>query len=192
MIKTSYLRTMKKFILFTFILGCFSSCEKYTTNISDLTLSGKYVVNKMTIITTSQAIVKDSTYLSNAVFQDSMLPKPFNRIKVNDFYLHFDYVSIRMNWIKRTTTGSLRDMWEYGESPNEIFYRRIPYSYNAYDLGAIQFDYLPTNERAYRRITLHVDSDLPESLQLSGLDFAPYGKNGPKYKIIFSLTRVGP
>jgi hypothetical protein len=183
---------MRKFILFTFILLFFSSCEKYTTNISDLTLSGKYVVNKMSIITTSHAVVKDSTYLSNAVFQDSMLPRPFNRIKVNDFYLHFDYASIRMNWIMRTTTGSLRDMWEYGESPNEIFYRRIPYSYNAYDLGAIQFDYKPTNEKSYRRITLHVDSDLPESLQLSGLDFAPYGKNGPEYKIIFSLTRVGP
>ena len=183
---------MRKFILFTFILLFFSSCEKYTTNISDLTLSGKYVVNKMSIITTSHAIRKDSTYLSNAVFQDSMLPRPFNRIKVNDFYLHFDYASIRMNWIMRTTTGSLRDMWEYGESPNEIFYRRIPYTYNAYDLGLIQFDYKPTNEKSYRRITLHVDSDLPESLQLSGLDFAPYGKNGPEYKIIFSLLRVGP
>ena len=42
-------------------------------------------------------------------------------------------------------------------------------------------------------VHLHeVDSDLPESLQLSGLDFAPYGKNGPEYKIIFSLTRTGP
>jgi hypothetical protein len=183
---------MNKFIPFLIITLLFISCEKYTTNVSDLTLSGKYVVSKMTVITTSHALIKDSTYLSNTIFSDSMLPRPFNNIKVNDFYLHFDYASIRMNWIKRTTTGSLRDMWEYGESPNEIFYYRIPYSYNAYDLGAIQFDYMPTNERSYRRITLHVDSDLPESLQLSGLDFAPYGKNGPEYKIIFSLTRTGP
>jgi hypothetical protein len=124
----------------------------------------------MTIITTSHAVIKDSTYLSNTIFRDSTLPHPFNYIKVNDFYLHFDYASIRMNWIKRTTTGSLRDMWEYGELPNEIFYYRIPYSYNAYDLGTIQFDYI----------------------QLSGLDFAPYGKNGSRYKIIFSLTRTGP
>ena len=183
---------MRKFILFTLILGLFISCEKYTTNISDLTLSGKYVVSKLTIITTSHAITKDSTYLSNTVFRDSMLPHPFNYIKVNDFYMHFDYASVRMNWISRTTTGSLRDMWQYGESPNEIFYNRVPYSYNAYDLGTIQFDYMPINQKSYRRITLHVDSDLPESLQLSGLDFAPYGKNGPEYKIIFSLTRVGP
>ena len=192
MIKTPYLRIMRKFILFTFILWCFSSCEKYTTNISDLTLSGKYVVSKMSIISTSHAITKDSTYLSNTIFRDSTLPHPFNYIKINDFYMHFDYASVRMNWIKRTTTGSLRDMWEYGQAPNEIFYNRIPYSYNAYDLGTIQFDYVPINQKSYRRITLHVDSDLPESLQLSGLDFAPYGKNGPRYKIIFSLTRVGP
>jgi hypothetical protein len=183
---------MRKFILFTLILGLFISCEKYTTNISDLTLSGKYVVSKMSIISTSHAITKDSTYLSNTIFRDSTLPHPFNYIKINDFYMHFDYASVRMNWIKRTSTGSLRDMWEYGEAPNEIFYYRIPYSYNAYDLGTIQFDYIPTNQKSYRRITLHVDSDLPESLQLSGFDFAPYGKNGPRYKIIFSLTRVGP
>jgi hypothetical protein len=183
---------MKKLIPFLIITLLFISCEKYTTNVSDLTLSGKYVVSKMTIITTSHAVMIDSTYLSNSVFRDSTLPNPFNYIKVNDFYVHFDYASIRMNWIKRTTTGSLRDMWEYGESPNEIFYNRLPYSYNAYDFGTIQFDYKPTNERSYRRITLHIDSDLPESLQLSGLDFAPYGKNGPEYKIIFSLTRTGP
>ena len=192
MIKTPYLRIMRKFILFIPILGFFVSCEKYTTNISDLTLSGKYVVSKMSIITTSHAITKDSTYLSNTIFRDSTLPHPFNYVKVNDFYIHFDYASIRMNWMLRTTTGSLRDMWQYGEAPNEIFYNRVPYSYNAYDLGKIQFEYMPVNEKSYRRITLHIDSDLPESLQLSGLDFAPYGKNGPEYKIIFSLTRVGP
>lgn len=145
----------------------------------------------MTIITTSRAITKDSTYLSNTIFRDSMLPHPFNYIKVNDFYFHFDYASIRMNWIRSTITGSSRDLWQYGESPNEIFYNRVPYSYNAYDFGTIQFNYMPINENSYRRITLHVDSDLLESLQLSGLDFAPYGKNGPKYKIIFSLIRVG-
>jgi len=183
---------MNKLISFLIITFFFISCEKYTTNVSDLTLSGKYVVSKMTIITTSHAVVIDSTYLSNAIFRDSMLPNPFNYIKVNDFYIHFDYASIRMNWIMRTTTGSLRDIWQYGESPNEIFYNRVPYSYNAYDLGKIQFDYIPINEKSYRRITLHIDSDLPESLQLSGFDFAPYGKNGPEYKIIFSLTRTGP
>ena len=183
---------MKKLIPFLIITLFFISCEKYVTNVSVLTLSGKYVVTKMTIITTSHAVMIDSTYLSNSVFRDSMLPHPFNNIKVNDFYLHFDYASIRMNWIMRTTTGSLRDMWQYGESPNEIFYNRLPYSYNAYNLGKIQFDYKPVNEKAYRRITLQIDSDLPESLQLSGLDFAPYGKNGPTYKIIFSLTRTGP
>ena len=183
---------MRKFILFTLILGLFISCEKYTTNISDLTLSGKYVVSKMSIISTSHAITKDSTYLSNTIFRDSTLPHPFNYIKINDFYMHFDYSAIKMIWKNRIQTGLEKDEWLYGNWPYEIFYNRIPYSYNAYDLGTIQFDYIPINERSKRRITLHVDSDLPESLQLSGFDFAPYGKNGPRYKIIFSLTRVGP
>jgi len=182
---------MKKLFLLLLVL-VLTSCEKYVTEIPDLTLSGKYVVTKMTVISTSHAIVRDTTYLSGGIFTNSSLPHPFNYIKVNDFHIWFSYSEIKMNWINRTQTGSLRDMWQYGNSPNEIFYNRVPYSYDSYDYGKIQFDYKPINETSYRRITLHVDSDLFESLQLSGLDIAPYGKDGPQYKFIFTLTRVGP
>ena len=190
--KTSIFAIMRKIFLFTLICTLLVSCEKYTTEIRDLTLSGKYVVTKMTVISISHAIEKDTTYLSGGVFTNSALPHPFNYIKVNDFYMHFTYSEVRMNWINRVPTGSNRDMWQYGESPNEIFYNRLPYSYSAYDYGKIQFDYKPINENTYRRITLHVDSDLLESLQLSGLDIAPYGKDGPEYRFIFTLSRVGP
>jgi len=183
---------MKKLIYFLIVPFLFISCEKYTTGTTELTLSGKYVVSKLTIITTSHAFQKDSVYLSNAIFKDPFLPHPFSYIKVNDFYMDFDYSTIRLNWVMRTTTGLLRDRWQYGESPKEIFYNRVPYSYDDYDLGKIQFDYSPLNDNSYRKITFHVDSDLPEGIQLSGMDFAPYGKNGPEYKMILSLTRTGP
>ena len=53
---------MKKLflLLLVFVL---TSCEKYVTEISDLTLSGKYVITKMTVISISHAIEKDTTYL---------------------------------------------------------------------------------------------------------------------------------
>ena len=35
-----------------------------------------------------------------------------------------------------------------------------------------------------------IDSDLAESLQLSGLDFSPHGRNGPKYRYVFHLKRT--
>ena len=180
---------MRKFILFTLILGLFISCEKYTTNISDLTLSGKYVVSKMSIISTSHAITKDSTYLSNTIFRDSTLPHPFNYIKINDFYMHFDYASVRMNWIKRTTTGSLRDMWEYGEAPNEIFYRIL--SNNSYNSGFLQFDYV-TLDGSARTLTFLIEDDGFESLQLKSAGAWFKGKFGEKQVMTLYLTRVGP
>jgi hypothetical protein len=182
---------MKKLLLLSFIL-VLTSCEKYVTEIPDLTLSGKYVVTKMTVISIAHAITKDTTYLSGGIFINQSLPHPFNYIKVNDFHFLFTNCDVKMIWTNRTQTGSLKDTWQYGNSPYEIFYDRIPYSYDSYDYGKIRFDYKPINETSYRRIILHVDSDLFESLQLSGLDIAPYGKDGPEYRFIFTLSRVGP
>lgn len=180
---------MKKY--FILLLFPFYSCEKFVTETSDLTMSGKYVVSKVSVIQTAQATRTDSVFLSNTLFVSHSLPDPFDSILVNNFYLHFDYSTIRMNWFNRNQNGQ-RDRWEYGESPNEINYWREPYSYDAYTLGKISFLYKPKDENSYRKLTFQVDSDLLETLQLSGLDFAPYGKDGPHYRVILSLNRVGP
>lgn len=180
---------MREFILILcfFLVGC----EKFTTEVSDLTLSGKYVVSKLTVIQTSQPISQDTTYLSGQVFINHNLPAPFDSIKIDNFHIHFDYSSVRMVWYNRLQHGQ-RDRWEYGETPNEIFYHRVPWSFDAYTLGKIQFEYKPKNQSTYRKVLLQVDSDLFETLQLSGLEFAPYGKYGPHYRLILTLNRIGP
>jgi hypothetical protein len=180
---------MKKLLLILLIL--LLSCEKYSVGNSELTLSGKYVVSKLTVIQTSQAATKDTTYLSGGLFANNNLPDPFDSIKVDNFYVHFDYTSIRMVWYDRLQNAR-RDKWEYGEPPNEIFYTRVPWSYDRYVLGKIQFEYIPKGRNSYHKIIFQVDSDLIETLQLSGLDFAPYGKDGPHYRLVLSLNRVGP
>lgn len=180
---------MRKMLVLLWVF--LSSCLKYTTEVSDLTLSGKYVVSKVTIIQTSQPTSRDTTYLSGQTFVNKSLPDPFDSIRVDNFYIHFDYTSIRMVWHNRIQDGQ-RDRWEYGESPNEIFYSRVPWSYDAFTLGKIQFDYKPKDRAAYHRILFQVDSDLFETIQLSGLEFAPNGKDGPHYRMILSLNRVGP
>lgn len=179
--------------IFFLLLICFlnSGCLKYSTEISDLTLSGKYVVSKLSVIQTSQVNKKDTTYLSGQMFVNNSLPDPFDSIRIDNFYLHFDYSTLRMNWVDRFQNGQ-RDRWEYGESPNEIFYNRVPWTYDAFTFGKIQFIYKPKDRNSYARLIFQVDSDLPETLQLSGLEFAPSGKDGPHYRIIFSLSRVGP
>lgn len=183
---------MKKYLFFIILL--FTSCEKYVTNVSDLTMSGKYVVSKLQVIQITNPTGKDSTYLSNQVFIEKSLPDPFDTIRVNDFYIHFTYSNVMIGWIGTTPDG---EKWKYGKSPNEkpndfIFYNRVPWTFDAYTYGKINFTYKPINKGVIFPVTLQVDSDMFETLQLSGFEYTPSGANGTRYRLIFSLTRVGP
>ena len=181
---------MKKLILILsiFLLGC----EKYITNVSDLTMSGKYVVSKLQVIQTSNPTSKDTTYLNNQLFVSPNLPDPFDSIRINNFYIHFTYSNVMIYWLGNdANTG--REIWRYGQRMNDqIFYHRVPWTFDGYSLGAIRFHYQPKNRGSITPVTFNVDSDRFESLQLSGLEFTPSGPNGSRYRLIFTLTRVGP
>lgn len=167
-------------------------CEKFVTEVSDLTLSGKYKVSKLQVIQTANPTLKDTTYLNNQLFVNQNLPDPFDSIRINDFYIHFTYSNVMIGWVgNNPNTG--REVWKYGQGLNElIFYHRIPWTYDAYSLGKIQFEYKPINRGTIVPVILQVDSDLFESLQLSGLEFSPAGANGSRYRLVFTLSRVGP
>lgn len=178
---------MKKIFLFTCIILLFISCEKYVTSNSDLSLSGKYVVSKLDITNVDQNQTPDSLYTLGSVYYNAILPDPFDTIKINRFYLHFDYNTIRMNLLGVTQSG--RDIWQYGTSPNEIFYRI--FGNTAYHYGYIQFDYV-SQDNSSRTITFFIEDDGLENLQLktSGAWFR--GKFGEKQVMTLYLTRVGP
>ena len=181
---------MKKYILIFCLF--LVSCQKYTTEISDLTMSGKYKVSKLQVIQISNPSGRDSTYLSNHVYINRNLPDPFDTIRVNDFYIHFTYMNVMLGWLGNDPFSG-REMWKYGQKGNElIFYNRIPFTFDAYSLGKIKFNYIPTNKGVVFPVILQVDSDMFESLQLSGLEFTTNGANSTRYRLIFTLTRVGP
>jgi hypothetical protein len=177
---------MKK-LLFFLILFMLTSCEKYVTETSTITLSGKYLLQKLSIVQIENPTDSIRNFVVGDVVINRFLPDPFDTLKVGAFYLDFTYSDLRMNFLRRTNE---RDVWEYGMSPDFIFYHRVPLSFDAYTFGKITFMYLPKDESSYRKIILSIDSDLAESLQLSGLDFSPYGKNGPKYRYVFHLKRT--
>jgi hypothetical protein len=177
---------MKK-LLFFLILFMLTSCEKYVTETSTITLSGKYLLQKLSIVQIENPTDSIRNFVVGDVVINRFLPDPFDTLKVGAFYLDFNYSDLRMNFLRRTNE---RDVWEYGMSPDFIFYHRVPLSFDAYTFGKITFMYLPKDESSYRKIILSIDSDLAESLQLSGLDFSPYGKNGPKYRYVFHLKRT--
>ena len=96
-----------------------TGCEKYVVEKSDITLSGKYVISKLNVINVDQNQTQDSLYLIGSTYINNNLPKPFDSIVIDNFYLHMDYSTIRINMLGVTSTG--QDIWEYGNSSDEIF-----------------------------------------------------------------------
>jgi hypothetical protein len=186
---------MKKLILILSVCYLLFSCEAYVTEKKNVTLSGKYVVSKLDITKVDQNETRDSLYLVGTTYNNSALPKPFNVISINHFYIHMDYSSIRMNLIG-VTQG--RDIWQYGSSPphttipqnnNDIFYS--VFGGTPYHSGYLQYNYT-TIDGENRLITFLIEDDGIESLQLKSSGGWFNGKYGEKQVMTMFLTRVGP
>ena len=184
---------MKK-LLFCLSLFTLISCEKYVTEISTITLSGKYKLQRLSIILienpTNHPTDSIQDYDVGKMVVNRFLPDPFDTLKIGEFTMYFNYSTLRMNLLPKRSRED-KDIWEYGMPPDDdIFYQRVPYSFDAYTYGKITFLYKPKDENSLRKVVLSIDSDLTESLQLSGLDFSPLGKYGPKYRYILHLKRT--
>lgn len=173
-----------KNILFLFfgLLGC----EQYVVETSDVTLSGKYVVSKLDITNVDQSTERDSLYLIGTTY-NGIMPKPFNSIKINRFYVHFDYSTIRINLLGVDPYG--RDIWEYGSSPNQIPYQIL--NNNSYYSGHLRFIY-ESEPNKTNVLTFIIENDGLETLQLKSSGTWLRGKDGQKQVMTLFLTRVGP
>lgn len=153
----------------------------------DVTLSGKYVVSKLEITNVDQNQTRDSLYLVGTTYINQNLPHPFNNIQINNFYIHFDYSTVRMKLSGVTPAG--QDIWMYGTTPNDIFYRT--FGGTPYHSGYLQYDYTTVNG-SHPLITFMIEDDGFESLQLKSSGAWFNGKLGEKQVMTLSLTRVGP
>lgn len=163
-------------------------CQIYYVNNRDLTLSGKYVVSALDITNVDQPQTRDSLYrLGTTFLSKDGYPSPFDSIVINRFYLHLDYSTIRINLVRTTPEG--RDIWEYGNPPNEIFYTIL--GNNAFFNGYLRFSYF-TQFNEYRTLTFIIEDDGFESLQLKSSGSWIRGKEGQKQVMTLYLTRIGP
>ena len=158
-----------------------SSCERYVTEISDLTLSGTYVVEKLKLVKTDTNET-DSVFIVNQNLVNQSLPDPFDTIKVGRTYIYFTYSIVEFGE-KQMNSDIIN--WEY----QGINYYRILWTADAYRYGKIKFNYIPKNKNNNQTVVLNVDEDRPESLKLSGFHFS---KNQRDYYVILFLNRVGP
>ena len=176
---------MKKIILI--ILLFLTSCQFYVTEIKDVTLSGKYVVSKLEITNVDQNQIRDEIYLIGDTYVNNNLPHPFNNIKINNFYIHFDYSTVRMDL--RGVTKSGEDIWGYGVSPNEIFYKT--FGTTPFHSGYLQYNYTSKNG-GHVSMTFMIEDDGMETLQIKSSGAWFDGKFGQKQVMTMLLTRVGP
>jgi hypothetical protein len=177
---------MRKVILLLLVF-VLTSCEQYVTEMKDVTLSGKYVISKLEITNVDQNQTRDSLYLVGTTYINPTLPHPFNNISINNTYIHFDYSTVKMSLLGVTNSG--QDIWQYGNSPNEIFYRL--FGGTPYNSGYLQYDYTTINGM-HPLITFMIEDDGLESLQLKSSGAWFNGKFGQKQVMTLSLTRVGP
>jgi hypothetical protein len=172
---------MKNILLILLVL--LTSCRKYFTEKSTITLSGKYVISKVDITSVDQNTSQDSLYLIGSTYINRSLPYPFDSINVNRFYMAFDYACVSINLIGTTTAG--RDIWEF----NNVFYDN--YFNNPFSYGYLRFTYILSNGQA-KTLQFYIEEDGFESLQLKSSGAWFNGSNGEKQVMTLFLTRVGP
>ena len=165
----------------------FSSCEKYVAG-TTVTLSGKYLINRITIKSVDQNTTGDSTYRSGDVYIDTsrVTPVPFDRIKVGYTFIHFGYDLINLRYVGVRADGS--DIWDTRYQTSYWIWGN-----NQWQSGYLQFSYtdvLKTN--SLHKYTFQITEDKLESIELTSSGIWPSYKFGEKKVMIINLTRVGP
>ena len=177
---------MKKLVVIV-LLVILTGCEKYVSG-TQLSLSGKYLITRVSMISVDQNTTRDSVYYSGDIYksQSNLSPKPFDTIKVGKTFIHLDEMLINLRYIGVDTYG--RDMWD---KRYESGYRII--GNNQWQEGYLQFTYhdaAKTNSNP--TMTFQITEDKLESLELTSSGYWPYGRAGEKKLMILKLIRVGP
>ena len=179
---------MKKLVVIVFLV-ILTGCEKYVSG-THLTLSGKYVIARISLLSVDQNTTRDTVYRSGDIYKSNnpSSPKPFDTIRVGKTFIHFDEMLINLRYIGLDPTDDRRDMWD---KRYESGYRII--GNNQWQEGYLQFTYhdaAKTNSNP--TMTFQITEDKLESLELTSSGYWPYGRAGEKKLMILKLIRVGP
>lgn len=164
---------MKKVFLLLVVLF-FTSCEIYQEP-TLLTLSGEYVVDKITTHSTKNS--NDLIFYSGDTYLNPTNNFPLDSIKIGFTMWHFDYSIISF---LPQQNGNGRTVWK-----KQYYYSVINHN-NIYNLGYIEF-----NVNGSKRIFKILDDGL-ESLTLRTTGPWPYNNLTTNQHITIHLTRVGP
>lgn len=179
---------MKKLVVIV-LLVILTGCEKYVSG-THLTLSGKYVIARISLLSVDQNTTRDTVYRSGDIYKSNnpSSPKPFDTIRVGKTFIHFDEMLINLRYIGLDPTDDRRDMWD---KRYESGYRII--GNNQWQEGYLQFTYNDVlKTKSNHTMTFQITEDKFESLELTSSGQWSHGNMGEKRIMILNLTRVGP
>ncbi len=168
--KCIYLCPMKRIVGILMFLVLITGCEKYVVERSDVTLSGTYNLTKVTI-SDDEGI--DSVY-TYGVCENSILPKPFDSLNINNFFIEFSYVDVRFNLLYINNLDQY--VWEYGgNTPQTQIWTEIKGN-TSYFSGILKFSYKPKGSKNIEPVTFYIVDDGLTSLTLKSTGTVVNGK----------------
>jgi hypothetical protein len=186
--KYTYICIMKRIIGFLIFLVLLTGCEKYVVEISNVTLSGLYVVDWVTIVG-DEGNDTIMTYQNGETFIDSNLHAPFNNIETNEFNINFETSSFsgdfEMIWLNKPVKPI---NWKYDtrQSYDEYFEIR---NNTSYSYGYLYLHYKQPNDSSVNTMIFKIEEDGHEHLKLLS---SPYGPSFESRQIRLYLTRIHP
>ena len=168
---------MRKLLLLLGVLLGITSCTVYEEPKS-LSLSGEYVISKITILSTENTTNSSGTiYSMGSHYVNTYDAPPLDDIQVGFTRWALDYSVISFYPIQN---GSGTTTWQ-----RQYFYTIVGHN-NIYDLGYLQFQ-INGSVRTFKIL-----DDGLESLTLQTTGLWPYSSSGPNQIVTLQLTRVGP
>ena len=168
---------MRYLVVFPLLL-ILCSCFKQYSQPKTLSLSGEYVITKVTLLSTENTSNTGGTIFSpGSNYVNPYDSQPMDNIQVGFTRWHFDYSVISFYPIPN---GDGTTTWQ-----RQYFYSIIGHN-NVYDLGYIQFN-INGSVRTFKIL-----DDGLESLTLQTTGLWPYSNLGPNQIVTLHLTRIGP
>jgi hypothetical protein len=168
-----------KYTSLILLLLTLSSCYKQYSQPKTLSLSGEYIIDKVTYSKTENSSPNDQVYYQGDIFINPNESFPMDSLAIGFTRWHFDYTVISFN-PNITPTGKV--IWG-----KQYFYDVINH-YTNYDLGYIDI----TMDNGSRRVFKIIDDGVENLVLRSTNVWGAYGGSGPAESVTLYLTRIGP
>lgn len=171
---------MKYIVIIVISLLTLTSCYKQYSQPKTLSLSGEYIVDKITYSKIENSTTPDETvYYGGDIYVNPNGTFPMDSISVGFTRWHLDYSVISFD-PHTLNTGQV--IWE-----KQYFYT-VTNHYTNYDLGYLDF----TMDNGGRRVFKIIDDGVENLVLRTTGQWGAYGASGPEESVTLYLTRVGP